>query len=139
MKVRVSIDILMAHVWGDAMIEEEVGEDVYLPGDNSKKLALFEYWLYGRVSEIDPRLAPSIIARSEAELLGISSPRFAIRVHLQQGSFANIRRRRVTSRQIRMTYDEVLADNLQELTETKRTTKLDSPCTETLLGGDSTC
>lgn len=130
MKVGVSIDILMAHVWGDAMIEEEVGEDVYLPGDNSKKLALFENWLYGRVSEIDPRLAPSIIARSEAELLGISSPRFAIRVHLQQGSFANIRRRRVTSRQIRMTYDEVLADNLQELTETKRFTNNHKGLTE---------
>jgi len=104
------------------MIEAEVGADVYSPGDHSKKLALFEYWLYGSVSEVDPRLAPSIIARSEAELLGISSPRFAIRVHLQQGSFANIRRRRVTARQIRMTYDEVLADNLQELTETKHIT-----------------
>lgn len=52
MKVGVSIDILMAHVWGDAMIEEEVGEDVYLPGDNSKKLALFEYWLYNPAKQV---------------------------------------------------------------------------------------
>jgi hypothetical protein len=112
------------------MIEAEVGADVYLPGDNSKRLALFEYWLYGGVSEFDPRLAPSIIARSEAELLGISSPRFAIRVHLQQGSFANIRRRRVTARQIRITYDEVLADNLQELNETKHIIKKTMALTE---------
>jgi hypothetical protein len=98
------------------MIEAEVGEDVFQPNDNSGKLALLETWLYGGVSEVDPRLAPSIIARSEAELLGISSPRFAIRVYLKQGSFVNIRRRKVTARQIRNTYDEDLADSLQGLT-----------------------
>lgn len=106
------------------MIEAEVGDDVFFPGDNSKKLALLELWLYGGVSKIYPRLAPSIITRSEAELLGIASPRFAIRVYLLQGSFANIRRRKVTARQIRKTYDEALADHLQGLTEDKHNIRL---------------
>lgn len=95
------------------MIEEEVGADVYAPNKSNSKLKLLENWLYGTTSKIEPRLAPSIIARSEAELLGISSPRFAIRVYIGKASFVNIRRRKITARQIRKTYDEKIADFLQ--------------------------
>lgn len=38
------------------------------------------------------RLAPSIITRGEAELFGISSPRFALRFYLRQGGFVDCRR-----------------------------------------------
>src|SRR5688572_29388980 len=40
------------------------------------------------------RYAPSIIARGEAEMLGVSMPRFAFRVYLneQRTSFVNVRR-----------------------------------------------
>lgn len=95
-----------------SLITQEVGEDVFAEGNPDEKLVLFERWLYGAATEYEPRIAPSIIARSEAELLGISSPRFAIRVYLKNGSFANIRRRRTTARQIRKTYSESMADHL---------------------------
>jgi hypothetical protein len=38
------------------------------------------------------RIAPSPITRSEAELLGLSAPRFAIRVFVSDGGFINCRR-----------------------------------------------
>lgn len=38
------------------------------------------------------RYAPSLIARSEAELFGVSLPRFALRVYLDNDSFVNVRR-----------------------------------------------
>ncbi len=45
-----------------------------------------------RPSEPQPRIAPSIVTRSEAELFGVSWPRFAIRVGLGEGFFINTRR-----------------------------------------------
>lgn len=38
------------------------------------------------------RMAPSLIARSECELLSVSAPRFAVRASLPDGSFLNLRR-----------------------------------------------
>jgi hypothetical protein len=38
------------------------------------------------------RIAPSIICRSECELLAVSAPRFAVRACFPDGSFANLRR-----------------------------------------------
>lgn len=94
------------------MIEEEVGADVFAAGKSNGKLQLLEKWLYGSETLVRPRLAPSIIARSEAELLGISSPRFAIRVYVGRNSFVNIRRRKITVYQIRNTHSEEIADAL---------------------------
>jgi hypothetical protein len=48
------------------------------------------------------RFAPSIISRSEAELLGISTPRFSIRLTLTDGGFVNCRRLKVFSRNARI-------------------------------------
>ena len=92
------------------MIEDEVGEDVF--SDGAGKLSLLQEWLYGEKTPFHPRIAPSIIARSEAELLGISTPRFGIRVYPNDNSFVNIRRRRITGRQIRQTYADAIADEL---------------------------
>ena len=52
-------------------------------------------WLYGEECEprrLKCRIAPSIIARGEAELFGIASPRFSSRVYLPDGGFLNLRR-----------------------------------------------
>jgi hypothetical protein len=96
------------------MIEEEVGADVFAVGKSDGKLQLLEKWLYGTETSVRPRLAPSIIARSEAELLGISSPRFAIRVYVGLNGFVNIRRRKITAHQIRKTHTKEIADALLE-------------------------
>ena len=51
-------------------------------------------WLYPENPPLTFRLAPSISTRSEAELIGVSSPRFAVRGYLDggNGGFLNIRR-----------------------------------------------
>ena len=51
-------------------------------------------WLYPENPPLTFRLAPSISTRSEAELIGVSSPRFAMRGYLDEGNggFLNIRR-----------------------------------------------
>lgn len=40
----------------------------------------------------DPRLAPSIVTRSELSLFGLSAPRFAVRIFPSRGGFINCRR-----------------------------------------------
>lgn len=65
--------------------------------DNIKRFLDVYRWVYKRQatwSALEMRIAPSIIARSESELFGTSSPRFALRVYLDQKrrSFVNIRR-----------------------------------------------
>lgn len=67
------------------------------------KIRQLNLFLFGKK---DPswkfRLAPSIITRSEAELLGLSVPRFAVRVYLQDGkSFVNARRLRIFRKYVR--------------------------------------
>jgi hypothetical protein len=42
--------------------------------------------------KIQYRIAPSIICRSECELLAVSAPRFAVRATFPDGSFTNLRR-----------------------------------------------
>ena len=70
------------------------------------RLDLFRRWLFKPANEEIPfdeikfRLAPSIIIRSEAELFGVSSPRFAIRAYLTENSFVNIRRNLVLRKMI---------------------------------------
>jgi hypothetical protein len=39
-----------------------------------------------------PQIRPSIVVRGEAELFGLSMPRFAIRLYLEDGAFINCRR-----------------------------------------------
>lgn len=48
--------------------------------------------------EIKFRLAPSIITRSECEILSLSAPRFAVRAEFTDGSFVNLRRLHSASR-----------------------------------------
>jgi sugar phosphate isomerase/epimerase len=52
----------------------------------------FSSWLFGepRLPRFDIR--PSIIIRSECELLAVSAPRFAVRASYADGSFLNLRR-----------------------------------------------
>ena len=77
------------------------------------KLALLNRWLYGDTAgAVTYRIAPSIVVRSETELLGITSPRFAIRAYLASNSFTNIRRRKVTRNQIRQAHTGKLAEEL---------------------------
>lgn len=45
-----------------------------------------------KLDEISFRLAPSIVCRSECEVLALSAPRFAVRALLPNGSFVNLRR-----------------------------------------------
>ena len=82
-------------------IPKEVGSDVWTSDRRGKLVALVE-WLYGEtdVSKIEIRYSPSIIARSECELFGISSPRFALRARIDGYGFINLRRLAVTARQL---------------------------------------
>lgn len=91
-----------------ARIAAEVGGDVCTTSNERGKLRLLQEWLYGSGEPFPKcRIAPSIIARSEAELLAISSPRFAIRAYLNKHSFVNMRRRKVAATAIRRSYDSV--------------------------------
>lgn len=49
---------------------------------------------------IDWRIAPSLVCRSEVELLGISSPRFALRTLFGKQGFSNVRRLAILQRTI---------------------------------------
>lgn len=88
-------------------------EDKCGPG----RLELFRQWLFKPVgedqkfSELRFRLAPSIVVRSEAELFGVSSPRFAIRAYLTENSFVNIRRNAVLQDMI---YEAVKDDDVRD-------------------------
>lgn len=77
----------------------------------------FEAWLYRDWLENSPdlrswstirfRLAPSIITRSESELFGLSSPRFALRAVLRDGtSFVNVRRNSILANEMSDVADE---------------------------------
>jgi hypothetical protein len=69
----------------DAAIKE-LGRKAY------DRLVELRRWLYGPTGNLTFRPAPSVIARSEAELFGLSSPRFALRTTLTEQSFVNARR-----------------------------------------------
>jgi len=60
-------------------------------------------WLYEtpRGVPLPCRAAPSIVARSEAELLGMSVPRFAYRAYLGPDSFINMRRMKLFLERLR--------------------------------------
>jgi hypothetical protein len=85
-------------------LASEAGSDIVELNGGLGRLALLAEYLYGsNESPIDAvelhnsiRLSPSIIARSESELLGISSPRFAFRAYIHRVGFVTIRRRRCT-------------------------------------------
>lgn len=93
-------------------VQRELGTNV------ERQLQDFQRWLYcsrgagGRVDFhkrdlLDPlrySFRPSIILRSEAELLAVSSPRFAIRAYLTKHSFVNARRLKSLKRAIRTSY-----------------------------------
>ena len=56
-------------------------------------------WLYGDGCEYASRAAPSVMTRSECELFGLSSPRFAYRLYIKRSgeaafmtTFLNLRR-----------------------------------------------
>jgi hypothetical protein len=58
-----------------------------------ERLTLLRQWLYPHMTgRLEFRAAPSLIARSETELFGISMPRFAFRAYLSPRSFVNARR-----------------------------------------------
>ncbi len=57
------------------------------------RLGALRRWLYpDAAGELSFRTAPSLVARSEVELFGISMPRFALRAYLTDRSFVNVRR-----------------------------------------------
>ena len=80
--------------WSD--VKQEAGEQIV----DSRQFLDFVDWLYGLhsddVNDYLVRYAPSIIARSESELFGISSPRFAFRAYIGSLGVVNIRRRKRT-------------------------------------------
>jgi sugar phosphate isomerase/epimerase len=63
--------------------------------------------LYG-TSVLSGRIAPSIVVRGEAELFGLSVPRFACRMYLraEEDSFVNVRRLEVLVRAVREYLDD---------------------------------
>jgi hypothetical protein len=76
-------------------VRSELGDRGY------KRLDDLQHWLrYGQrnVTSENPylpisyRIAPSVVVRGEAQLFGISSPRFAYRARFQDGSIVNARR-----------------------------------------------
>lgn len=75
----------------------------------TEELLRLKKWLYPKL-DFDPtsllRFAPSIILRSEAELLGVSSPRFAVRAKLSLNSFVNVRRREELARSVMAAYED---------------------------------
>ena len=74
-------------------------------------------WLYPGKGFGDFRIAPSVIARCEAQLLGISSPRFALRVRMANGALVNLRRLEVFANNAR---DVWPAGELQTLVQSGR-------------------
>src|SRR6185437_9043786 len=69
-------------------VEKELGSDQF-----TRQLDEIRNFLQFGKRDSVYRHAPSIIARSEAELFGTSLPRFAVRCHFDaKGSFANLRR-----------------------------------------------
>ena len=65
-----------------------------------------QQWLYGSKEGVNFRRAPSLIVRSEAELFGISSPRFAIRASFGGHGFINVRRRAHLKEMIERTFEQ---------------------------------
>lgn len=67
-------------------------------------------WLYDppTLKSLEPtyRYAQSIITRSEAEVFGLSSPRFAVRMRLANGSFFNLRRLSLLASRASLEYAE---------------------------------
>ncbi|MCA9206348.1 MAG: hypothetical protein KDA59_25020, partial [Planctomycetales bacterium] len=105
----------------DELFDSEDGSDL---SADSRRLSQFAMWLYGVPSasgsvaserKLRMRFAPSIILRSEAELLAVSCPRFAVRVYVSERSFVNARRRRTLQRAIRRAYaDSIKGDQFRE-------------------------
>jgi hypothetical protein len=100
------------------IVQDDVGSDV-ISSDGSGKAATLRDWLYGNADSAGSeagdrhcgcrcRYAPSIILRSEAELFGVSSPRFAVRLFLNEKSFVNCRRRRQLAGEILLCHGERL-------------------------------
>ena len=79
----------------DYTVDEKVAIDEIGP-QGVKRLKALREWLYGVSStqSLEFRYAPSLVARSEAELAGRSMPRFALRAYLDPTtrSFINARR-----------------------------------------------
>jgi len=93
-------------------ISEEAGEDIVRFRNGHGKIELLLDYLYKQKNNSGGEhvlsslfLAPSIIVRSELELLGISSPRFALRYLIPHGGFLTIRRRNVAKRRIREAFE----------------------------------
>lgn len=80
----------------DRMASAEIGDD------HLKKVRLLAKRLYNE-TDLVFRIAPSIVVRGEAELFGLSMPRFACRVYLNQArsSFVNIRRLQLLRHSVR--------------------------------------
>jgi hypothetical protein len=57
-----------------------------------QSLKRLQVWLYHQDVDLTFRYAPSLITRSEAELFGMSSPRFALRTSFHPDSIVNVRR-----------------------------------------------
>lgn len=111
-----------------------------LTDTNRQELRKLAVWL--GVEYIGPaRLAPSIIARSEAELFSLSIPRFAIRRTLTDGGLVNIRRLRTFVQNAAAAGDSLWAIRDDTLTPDERDPKaiiqLPSPSLEQILLQDS--
>jgi hypothetical protein len=85
--------------YGSRRAPADLGQDVVGDGAGGGKLPRLVEWLYGEPEEgTEFRYAPSIIVRGEAQLLGISVPRFAVRIRLGKNGFINGRRRELLAR-----------------------------------------
>lgn len=93
----------------------DIAENFFDPNDNSDKnrtlkpILLIQRWL-GHYEDKVPcylrdenacRLAPSLISRSDAQLFGVSTPRFSVRLYVDGNrmSFINLRRTRLLETQ----------------------------------------
>ena len=86
----------------------DLGTDVLGGESGDGKLDRLLTWLYGpKVGLESLRYAPSLVVRSEAQLFGISIPRFAVRVCLGENGFINGRRRELFARAFERTHGGV--------------------------------
>lgn len=91
------------------LAETEVDETIF------EKLAALRRYLLRSIADDFPiriRYAPSIIVRSEAEMFGLSRPRFAIRAYLGPNCLVNMRRIQAMAATIKTHYPSSVAEQL---------------------------
>lgn len=104
--------------------EQQIGKPAF---DDLGEMA---NWLYGPKCSLVFRVAPSIVTRSEAELLGVSNPRFALRAYLEEHGFVNARRLGQLANSVRSWGTRRMSDgSIHRLTDVEENLDFEDPQT----------